>query len=297
MEGFGRPSSNTAEKKLMILLARLRSEGSIDDLVKNFHVSAGSIVKAYIEAGHFLSLAFRGSRYYPRLPTIEQCAELADLLRGKFDPALGRIIGFMDGCKLQITAAAGETLSRRWYSGKDKMPCSSNLFFTLTNGQIGACVMHAPGSFHDSRVAHPILKSLAALLGPYNQGRPQKEKFVVIADSAFPCTDEFSFILKPFRDDEMRAHEGRMAQGYAVTELNCVRYAYGDEIVRARQPAEWTNKDIRGVFSVLPRFSRWYHPNNRRLLFELMPSLVNMRVCFGLPNQVATTYGGHDHEY
>jgi DDE superfamily endonuclease len=166
-------------------------------------------------------------------------------------PLLTGAFATMDGLNLHVETSGDEEVENATYNGWLHEHFISNVFafaptgilvfylrkFTLIDftGEIIACKVNAPGSWHDSRVALPIYeKLLSATL----------EGYYIVADAAFPRG--------------MQSIEGRIkAPITSGTRLPTDErevaqlLAFNRQLLSYRQTAEWGNRALQGAFGRL----------------------------------------------
>ena len=144
-------------------------------------------------------------------------------------------------------------------------------------GMIIAANINAPGSWHDSRVAQPIYRTLRA---------KTPDGFYLIADTAFPrgTADIAGRICTPLK-------EGQQVVGTAdqITKAT----AFNQELLSYRQTAEWGMRAIQGSFGRL-RIPLDINNNAKRgNLIETCLRLHNLRAVKVGINQIRTVYLQH----
>lgn len=103
------------------------------------------------------------------------------------------------------------------------------------SGEIIACNLNAPGSWHDSRVARPIYEKLRT---------ETPEGYYLVTDTTFPCgTDQIhGRIRAPMK-------EGTRLSGNALERTEML--AFDRQLLSLRQAAEWGNRALQGSFGRL----------------------------------------------
>jgi hypothetical protein len=141
-------------------------------------------------------------------------------------------------------------------------------------GTVIACVINAPGSWHDAHVARPIFEQL----------RTQAPKgYYLVADSAFP---RGAFLVK----DKIKAplKGGSVVPGdhQELTEL----LAFNRQLLSYRQTAEWGMRTIQGSFGRLRVPLPINDENAHKELLETCLRLVCLRACRVGISQIRNVY-------
>eukprot|EP01137_Pigoraptor_chileana_P028915 Opistho-2@13386 len=239
-----------------------------------------------------------------RWPTHEEMAEWSarvherqQLIRGCF--------GFIDGVTLPILEPASDYLEQnRYYSSYKSICCVNNVFGFSPEGTIWFAEINAPGSWHDSRVAHRFYGFMRSRTPP---------GFCVLADQGFASGPKVltpnSTSLTPF--ERLSTEQNAPT---AVSSARKYRHAHkqGEEleaflpppsevdpdlvrkaILSVRQSAEWGMRSVQGPFQrlvvPLPR-----EADRRALIIETVVRLTNFRARHMAPrvggNQLQTVY-------
>lgn len=140
-----------------------------------------------------------------------------------------------------------------------------------------AARLNAPGSWHDSRVAHQIYVSLR------NETPPG---YYIVADTAFPrgSNDIQGRIRAPLK-------QGQRIQG-SLAEIN-EQMAFNRELLSYRQTAEWGMRGLQGAFGRLRVPLEIGNKDLRGDLIEICVRLHNLRAIRVGINQIRTVYLKH----
>ncbi|KAG6828836.1 hypothetical protein H0H93_014699, partial [Arthromyces matolae] len=137
-----------------------------------------STVSRYI---HFsLSILLSVLRTVPeaevRWPEGESFEELNDLVVARH-PLLTGAFGTMDGLNLAVQTSADQEIENATFNGWLHDHFVSSVLAFGSTGEIIACKLNAPGSWHDSRVARDIYEKLRTRT---------PEGYYLVTDTAFP---------------------------------------------------------------------------------------------------------------
>ncbi|KAE9398830.1 hypothetical protein BT96DRAFT_939881 [Gymnopus androsaceus JB14] len=166
--------------------------------------------------------------------------------------------------------------------GKCQLPSTHRVFF---KGEIIGCRLNAPGSWHDSRVAHPIYKKLL---------EETPEGYYLVADTAFPRG--LSQIEGRIRTS-IKAGDQLPAN---IQERNSL-LAFNNQLTSFRQTSEWGMRLIQGSFARLRVPLDINRDSDRADLIEVCVRLCNYRTRTVGHNQIKTVYmsiwrEGHEQE-
>lgn len=141
-------------------------------------------------------------------------------------------------------------------------------------GEILACRLGAPGSWHDSRVAQPIYKKLR-LSTP--------EGYYLVADTAFPQGSNAiaGRIRAPLKEN---AHLPVDATERAEV------LAFNRQLLSLRQAAEWGNRALQGCFGRLRIPLDINNSARRSAILECCVRLYNLRCRRVGLNQIRSVY-------
>ncbi|RPB04719.1 hypothetical protein L873DRAFT_1833053 [Choiromyces venosus 120613-1] len=208
-------------------------------------------------------------------PTKQQCRDYSSCIQRRH-PLLEHAIGFIDGCHLPIAAAANNDLQNAYYNGWCSAHFTSNIFVFAPDGTIIHATINAPGSWHDAAVSRDLFTKLL---------HNTPEKYWVIGDTAFPTSkDLVGRIITPPKLNS-NSYPGDTAACYRFIKFN-------EQLVSARQAAEWGMRCLQGSFGrlKLPMPAQdagyWYQ------LLEVCTWLHNLRTRLEGINQIRTVYEG-----
>jgi len=178
-------------------------------------------------------------------------------------PRLVGAIGTMDGLKLDVQAHGDPLIASSNYNGWVSGYYISNIFVFSPKGEINACCLNAPGSWHDSRVARPIYQKL---------DNEVPDGYYLVADSAFPRGT--NGIDSKIRAPPKSGDRIRIMDPDELRERN----AFLRQLVSYRQSVEWGMREIQGSFGRLRIPLDANDPTGRSNLLELCARLHNVRV-------------------
>ncbi|SJK97335.1 uncharacterized protein ARMOST_00587 [Armillaria ostoyae] len=150
----------------------------------------------------------------------------------KQHPLLQGAFGTMDRLNLPVQESHDTEIENATFNGWLHDYFVSSVFTFGASGEIIACNLNAPGSWHDSRVTQPIYEKLRT---------ETLEGYYLITDTAFPHdTDQIhGCIHAPMK-------KGTRLPGNALERAEML--AFDRQLLSLRQAAEWGNHALQGSF-------------------------------------------------
>jgi DDE superfamily endonuclease len=203
-----------------------------------------------------------------KMPTDEKIAELKSACV-ESHPLLPDVYCVMDGVKFYFEATEDLDEQCMYYNGWKCDHFIGNLFVFGIDGLVIACVVNAPGSFHDSTVAE--------LGGVYDLLREAylRTGGKCCVDSAFSSAS-LPFMIKS-SDNVLRAAD---AEAVLVQQ----------EATALRQAAEWGMHALQSSFPRLKDRIHYETNGERKVFLQLLPLLYNYRTNMVGLNQIRNTY-------
>ena len=122
----------------------------------------------------------------------------------------------VDGLKLSLQQAGDSIIQSRFYNGWKHGLFVTNIFAFALNGSIIACTLNAPGTWHDSTLAHWV--SMYSKLQKFWEDHHGK----VLMDSAF-ASNKYKFIIQSSQN--VRVMEGHQAMLLGQQARSCQQAA------------------------------------------------------------------------
>ena len=172
-------------------------------------------------------------------------------------------------------------MQNAYYNGWTCFHYCSNILTFAPDGSILHAVLNAPGSWHDSNVAEQFYSKLL---------HNTPDGYRVISDTAFPrCTNRLNYrIVAPFKKGDRLPLEARE---YAQLKV------FNDQLVSARQAAEWGMRALQGSFGRLKLPMPATDHNYQAEVLELAICLHQVRCCGVRINQTQHVYEAVEKEY
>ena len=148
------------------------------------------------------------------------------------------------------------------------------MMFSQCLGVIIACNLNAPGSWHDSHVAHPIYEKLHTKM---------PDRYYLVMDTAFLCgTDQIAgHIRAPMKDGTwLPVNEAEHSQ---LLQYDC-------QLLSFQQTAEWGMCTMQGSFGHLHVPLPINYSDLRGDILETTSRLFNLCACVVGYNQICTVY-------
>ena len=157
----------------------------------------------------------------------------------------------------------------------------SNILNFAPNGNILHAILNAPGSWHDSNIAERLYRKLIHNTPP---------GFCIVSDTAFPrCTNRLDYrIVAPMKRGDCVPDNPR---DYACLKI------FNEQLVSARQAAEWGMRLIQGSFSRLKLPLPAMNHEFRGQVLELAVRLHQVRCRSVRINQTQTVYQAVESEF
>ena len=175
------------------------------------------------------------------------------------------VFGFVDGVSFTIGDDSDPILQNGYWNGWKARCTVSNIFAYSSDGCCMWARINCPGSWHDARVAEPLLSKMTSCPAPYS----------LVADSAFPS--------KGIYDQKIRT------PAKANQRLNREQVLYSNELTTLRQACEWGMRALEGGFgrlkTILP-----IDPHIRGDIIANCIYLFNLRTRWTAVNQIKTVY-------
>ncbi|KZW01164.1 hypothetical protein EXIGLDRAFT_738600 [Exidia glandulosa HHB12029] len=207
---------------------------------------------------------------WPRGEEFEEYSALIVRRHYLLDGAFGSI----DGLNLPIQTSDDPEWENMTYNGwLHGHFCSSVLTFSST-GVVIACVLNAPGSWHDSRIARTIYERLL---------RDTPDSYYLVADTAFPRGPDSidGRIQAPLKKDAILPND-------PVEREHLERFHR--QLLSYRQTAEWGMRTMQGSFGRLRLPLPVTDLQRRQGLLETCVRLFNLRARVVGISQILNTY-------
>jgi DDE superfamily endonuclease len=174
-----------------------------------------------------------------------------------------------DGVKFYFEATEGLDEQCMFYNGWKCDHFVGNVFVFSIEGLIIACVVNAPGSFHDSTIAE--------LGGIYDLLREAYDRTggKCVIDSAFSAANN-PFMIKSSEN--------------VLLAQNAEQVLVQKEATGLRQAAEWGMHALQGSFPRLRDRIQYETNGERKVFLQLLPLLCNYRTNMVGLNQIRNTY-------
>ncbi|KAJ3513754.1 hypothetical protein NMY22_g14947 [Coprinellus aureogranulatus] len=206
-------------------------------------------------------------------PSEEEFSFLSSLIQERH-PRLHGAFGSIDGLNLLLQESPDQDIENSTYNGWTSTHNVSSVLVYSPRGDIIACNLNAPGSWHDAHVARPIYKRL-------EERTP--DGYYLVADTAFPkgTQDIAGRIVSP-----LKANNRIAGTEEEITET----LHFNRELLSYRQTAEWGNRALQGSFGRLRIPLEVGNADRRGDLLEICARLHNLRARRVGINQIKQVY-------
>jgi hypothetical protein len=210
-----------------------------------------------------------------RWPGALNCERFAAMISRRH-PRLEKAIGFVDGCHLPIACSNDLDVQNAYYNGWCASHFTSNIFVFAPDGTIIHATINAPGSWHDAAVSRDLFAKLL---------KDTPADYWVIGDTAFPTSTEIQGRIRTPPKSNFKDYPTN-----PVELSNFLRFC--DQLVSARQAAEWGMRCLQGSFGRLKMPMPADDATYRQRLLEICCRLHNVRTRLEGINQIKTVYEG-----
>ena len=211
-----------------------------------------------------------------RLPSAEKLEEYRGIIQQRH-PVLDNVWGTMDGLKVRIEKAPDEIVQSRFFNGWKSDHYVTGVLGFVPDGTIALAFYNVPGCSHDSTVADwgNMYNKLEDVY------RQSGLKFVI--DSAFSSLNH-EFLIKSAQDDLTADDE------FLTIDEQIVDIAVKREATSMRQCAEWGMRAIQSSFPRLKDTMTYEENGERRIIFDCLFLLFNLRSRLVGINQITSVY-------
>ena len=200
-------------------------------------------------------------------PTENEVDNYVEAIGRKY-PALleERVWAAADGLKIPLAQSSNWRVQNQFYNAWQASTFVNCVFVFAPDGKIKACVLNAPGTFHDSAIAdYGVYEQMEAIYNLYGAK--------VVVDSAFNLANK-NYLVKSSQRDPDNAH------GIVLNR----------EATSVRQLSEWGMRMIQGSFPRLKDKLPYEEFNERKIVQHLMVCLYNFQTHNIGINQILNTF-------
>jgi hypothetical protein len=208
-----------------------------------------------------------------KFPNNQEMAHFAEMINQR-EPTVDDVIAFLDGVSLHVQCSDDPQAQAEYYNGYHSDTMVNNIFLFSPEGKIIYGVFNAPGSWHDSHVARPLVALVLEKIGNYKICVDQgfKRGGILFGKFVGPLSQKSRRNLSPILRREF-------------IELH-------NKYVSLRQSSEWGMRALQGTFSRLK--SRLTSITNvRNAIIYSIILLHNYRTSRVGLNQIAVVFNPH----
>jgi hypothetical protein len=273
----GRPRMLNPADCLGLVLAWSRTRGSLMVLQLLFGMTMSPVGKYLQFARRILVKILKNDDLAKiKVPSVQRLEEYRAMIADRH-PALDMVWGTMDGLKCRIEKAPDEIVQSRFYNGwkSDHYVCAVLCF--VPDGTIATGFYNVPGCCHDSTIADwgEIYDKLGKVY--------EETGFKLVIDSAF-ASGTYEFLIKSSQDD-LTADEELLTLDEQRANIAVKRAA-----TSMRQSAEWGMAAVQSSFPRLRDTLVYEENGERRIIFNCLFHLYNLRARLVGINQIANVY-------
>ncbi len=210
------------------------------------------------------------------VPSLQRLEEYRAMILDRH-PALDMVWGTMDGLKCRIEKAPEDIVQSRFYNGWKSEHYVSAVLCFVPDGTIATGFYNVPGCCHDSTIADwgDIYEKLSKVY--------EETGFKLAIDSVF-ASGTYEFLIKSSQDD-LTADEELLELGDQRANIAVKRAA-----TSMRQTAEWGMAAVQSSFPRLRDTMIYEENGERRIIFNCLFHLYNLRARLVGINQIANVY-------
>lgn len=210
-------------------------------------------------------------------PDHENMRRLAEMVQRR-EPTVDDVIAFLDGVALPVQCSDDPDAQAEYYNGYHGDTMVNNVFLFSPEGLIIYAVFNAPGSWHDSHVAQPLVSVALKKLG----------FFKICVDQGFKRGGElFDKFVGPISQKRRRGLSPILRE--QLLELH-------NKYVSLRQSSEWGMRALQGTFTRL-KARLTSNSETRHFILHSIVLLHNFRTLRVGLNQIATVFNRHYEAY
>ena len=265
----GRRRLLDAEGCLGLVLCWSRTRGAEWSLAVAFGLT-GTRVSVYLQLGMqiLVTILKADPKSEVRMPDAAEIAMFKEAIVAKHS-LLVDCYCMVDGLKLYLQQSGDSVIQSRFYNGWKHDHFVTNIFAFAPNGSIIACTLNAPGTWHDSTLAHwGSMYSKLQKCWEEHHGK-------VLMDSSF-ASNMYEFIIQSSQN--IPVTEGRQAM------------LLGQQATSCRQAAEWGMRGLQGSFPRLKDRIIYEENGERAIILKFITLLYNYRVRSVGINQILNHY-------
>ena len=273
----GRPRMMNPADCLGLVLAWSKMRGSLMVLQLLFGMTMSPVSKYQQFARRILVKILKAYTLAKiEMPSPDKLKEYRAMIAARH-PALDMVWGTMDGLKCRIEKAPDDIVQSRFYNGWKSDHYVSAVLCFVPDGTIVMGFFNVPGCCHDSTIADwgDIYTKLETVY--------EETGLMFVIDSAF-ASGTYKFLIKSSQDD-LTADDDLFNFGEQLRNITVKRAA-----TSMRQSAEWGMRAIQSSFPRLKDTVIFEERGERRIIFNCLFHLYNLRSRLVGINQIANVY-------
>jgi hypothetical protein len=262
---------------LGLVLAWSRTRGSMMVLQLIFGLTMTPVSKYLQFARRILVKVLKSSSLAKiTLPSHDKMEEYRSAIAERH-PVLNNVWSTMDGIKVRIEQAPDEVVQSRFYNGWKSDHFVTGVLCFVPDGTIVIAFYNVPGCCHDSTVADwgNVYTKLEEVY--------DNTELKCVVDSAF-CSFNHDFLIKSSQDDLTCEPQ------YENLQDQLQNIAVKREATSMRQSAEWGMRAVQSSFPRLKDTLLYEERGERRIMFDCLFLLFNLRSRLVGINQITNVY-------
>jgi hypothetical protein len=194
------------------------------------------------------------------------------------DNAVDDVIGFLDGLSMPVQCSDDPSSQAAYYNGYHGDTMINNIFLFSPEGKIIYAVFNAPGSWHDSHVAQPLITVVLQKIGSYK----------ICVDQGFKRGGSLY--------DKFVGPLSKKARRNLCVALRRIYIEIHNRYVSLRQSSEWGMRALQGTFTRL-KSRLTSNLLTRHYIIHSIILLHNFRTAKVGLNQIATVFNKYYEPY
>jgi hypothetical protein len=194
------------------------------------------------------------------------------------EPTIDDVIGFLDGMTIPVQCSDDPIIQNSFFNGYHQDTMVNNIFLFSPEGKILFACFNAPGSWHDSHVAQPLVVIVLDRLGNYK----------ICVDQGFKRSGN---LLNKFVGPISKSRRRNLSP---ILRQMLIRQH--NIYVSLRQSSEWGMRALEGSFSRLKSRLTSKAKTRHKIILSIL-LLHNLRTSRVGLNQIANVFNPHYQQY
>ena len=248
----GRPKLLNIEDEIGLYLYYVNSTVRAKHLAQLFGIVPATVTTTILR---MMKRVVKGLRNHEAskifFPTNDQMEIFARMINLR-EPTIDDVIGFLDGMSIPVQCSDDPIIQNAFFNGYHQDTMVNNIFLFSPEGKILFACYNAPGSWHDSHVARPLVTVVLDKLGQYK----------ICVDQGFKRSGN---LLNKFVGPISKSRRRNLSP---VLRQMLIRQH--NIYVSLRQSSEWGMRALEGSFSRLKSRLTSKAKTRRNIIFSIL---------------------------